>query len=358
MCGRSYALVYGSCINQGGRSSGLTAPNGPAQTALVRAALADAHSTHLNTVSMHGTGTALGDPIEVGALGQTLPSAIMSSDMNTASSLVSSKSCFGHTEGTAGITGLLLSISVMRQCASPPVANLRSVNPYVEAALGSVTDITGYCVMRALRQAAPAEPGIGTQEHVARPTLAGCSSFGMSGVNAHIITSQYGNAPASGTEHNVRVMFRCGCICSSLTSDCWMYSHAESLSLSRLAARMAARSLLCSAQGAHSPLLCIWSSWFADFQLLNVRKTACIPSGLSGLGQGNPSFRSYPRHVCSSSGYLRCGGNYRTGGTAAACNTTCIVRTTIIRLSATSGGVCNCTYWADNHCQQQCLRAA
>ena len=70
--GRSPAT--GSAYNQDGRSSGLTAPNGPAQTALVRTALAIAGALpqHVGLVSMHGTGTPLGDPIEVNALGQAL----------------------------------------------------------------------------------------------------------------------------------------------------------------------------------------------------------------------------------------------------------------------------------------------
>ena len=68
------AVLHGSAYNQDGRSSGLTAPNGPAQTALVRTALgvAGALPRHVGLVSMHGTGTPLGDPIEVNALGQAL----------------------------------------------------------------------------------------------------------------------------------------------------------------------------------------------------------------------------------------------------------------------------------------------
>ncbi len=62
----------GSAYNQAGRSSGLTAPNGPAQTALIRTALSVAGLSPRDValVSLHGTGTPLGDPIEVGALGQ------------------------------------------------------------------------------------------------------------------------------------------------------------------------------------------------------------------------------------------------------------------------------------------------
>ena len=73
-CSEHTLHVAGSAYNQAGRSSGLTAPNGPAQTALVKTALAVAQLTSQDValISMHGTGTPLGDPIEVGALGQGL----------------------------------------------------------------------------------------------------------------------------------------------------------------------------------------------------------------------------------------------------------------------------------------------
>ena len=87
---------------QDGRSSGLTAPNGPSQSALICTALASgAHSpSAVCAVSVHGTGTPLGDPIEVGALGQGL--ARSGSGAPQPLALLSNKSCFGHTEGAAG----------------------------------------------------------------------------------------------------------------------------------------------------------------------------------------------------------------------------------------------------------------
>ena len=96
------AVLQGSAINQDGRSSSLTAPNGPSQTALVKAALAVSNLVpqQLALVSVHGTGTQLGDPIEVGAIGQALAQARAEGLHKVA--LVSNKSCFGHTEGAAG----------------------------------------------------------------------------------------------------------------------------------------------------------------------------------------------------------------------------------------------------------------
>ena len=67
--GAAAVLLLGTAVNQDGRSSSLTAPNGPSQQALIRTAVAAASlpATRLNLLSMHGTGTSLGDPIEVGA---------------------------------------------------------------------------------------------------------------------------------------------------------------------------------------------------------------------------------------------------------------------------------------------------
>ena len=84
---------------QDGRSSGLTAPNGPSQSSLLKAVLQNASATaeQVGIASVHGTGTPLGDPIEVGALGQGLGSA-----RRVPLTVLSNKSNFGHTEGAAG----------------------------------------------------------------------------------------------------------------------------------------------------------------------------------------------------------------------------------------------------------------
>ena len=88
---------------QDGRSSSLTAPNGPSQSALIQEALHTGRfeQWQLQVISIHGTGTPLGDPIEVGALGQSLATKQRESESRTIS-LQSNKTCFGHTEGAAG----------------------------------------------------------------------------------------------------------------------------------------------------------------------------------------------------------------------------------------------------------------
>ena len=196
----SYAVIRGSAVNQGGRSSGLTAPNGPAQASLVRATLASGGLAprQLGLVSVHGTGTPLGDPIEVGALAQALASTAHRGGSHSGHSsitLLSNKAAFGHTEGTAGIAGLLLAAAALDSRAAAQVLHLRALNPYVEASLSDWGRSQGGIGARMLRQLAPTVlhspvTGPGGQQQ-----LAGTSSFGMSGVNAHKVVGQAVTSP-------------------------------------------------------------------------------------------------------------------------------------------------------------------
>ena len=88
-CSSSHACAWSSsspkrgCLSQDGRSSSLTAPNGPSQQAVIRGALWDAAvaAEDVGGLEMHGTGTALGDPIEVGALGAVLSGGVPSASL-------------------------------------------------------------------------------------------------------------------------------------------------------------------------------------------------------------------------------------------------------------------------------------
>jgi acyl transferase domain-containing protein len=173
---RIHAVIRGSAVNQDGRSSGLTAPNGPAQEAVIGQALTRARVAPRDVayVEAHGTGTALGDPIEVRALG----AAFGDGRPPGAPLLIGSvKTNVGHLESAAGMAGLLKVVLALTHGAIPPTLHVRQLNPHVEWAelpLRVVTELTPW----------PA----GDERR-----LAGVSSFGFSGTNAHVIIEE---APA------------------------------------------------------------------------------------------------------------------------------------------------------------------
>jgi acyl transferase domain-containing protein/surfactin synthase thioesterase subunit/acyl carrier protein/NAD(P)-dependent dehydrogenase (short-subunit alcohol dehydrogenase family) len=179
------AWYVGSAINQGGRGGGLTAPNGPAQSTLIQNALASGGVDPVDValVSIHGTGTPLGDPIEVGALSSAFSQHPMS--------LVSNKSCYGHTEGAAGLTGLLAAVQASTQQTTPGIMHLRTINPYVYSAIDSWNKTSKRNTEGNNKQTrAPRQFGGVPNDSV--PTVyAGTSSFGMSGVNAHAIVCSH-----------------------------------------------------------------------------------------------------------------------------------------------------------------------
>lgn len=167
---RILAVVRGSAVNQDGRSNGLTAPNGPAQEAVIRAALdaAGVPPEAISYVETHGTGTPLGDPIEVGAL-----ASVFGTMRESAAPLVlgSVKTNIGHLEAAAGIAGVIKVILSLQRGEIPPNLNFHSGNPRID---WDSLPITVPTVTRPW-------PPIGERR------LAGVSSFGFSGCNAHTI---------------------------------------------------------------------------------------------------------------------------------------------------------------------------
>jgi acyl transferase domain-containing protein/acyl carrier protein len=169
------AVIRASASNQDGRSSGITAPNGPSQENVIRDALAAAglKPADIDYVEAHGTGTALGDPIEVQALANALGQG---RDSETPLLIGSVKTNIGHLESAAGIAGLMKVILALNHRLIPPHLHLRERNPHIEWSGMPIEVPTKLTPWRSR--------GV---------RLAGVSSFGFSGTNAHVIVAE---APA------------------------------------------------------------------------------------------------------------------------------------------------------------------
>lgn len=176
-----HAVVRGVRVTSDGKSASLTAPNGLAQESLLRDTLASAGlATHeVDYLEAHGTGTALGDPLEMGAL-----AAVFGAGREEAHPLVmgSVKANFGHLETGAGITGLIKAVLVLQHETAPPNVALRTLNPKIAA----VT--TGFAVHFPRQEAESLRLLSG--KPAGEALVAGVSSFGYAGTIAHAIVSQ------------------------------------------------------------------------------------------------------------------------------------------------------------------------
>lgn len=167
------ALIRGSAVNQDGRSTGLTAPNVLSQQALLRQALENARLSpqDIGYVETHGTGTSLGDPIEMEAI-----KAVLGAPREKGSTCIlgAVKTNIGHLEAAAGVAGVIKVVLAMQNDKIPGNLHFRSLNPRI--------DLKGTSLEIA-QEAKPWTSGI-------RPRCAGVSSFGISGTNAHIILEE------------------------------------------------------------------------------------------------------------------------------------------------------------------------
>ena len=178
---RILALIRGSAVNQDGPSSSLTAPNGPAQEAVIRAALTFARVAphEVGYIEAHGTGTQLGDPLEVKALGAVF------GDRDQPLIVGSVKTNIGHLEAAAGVSGLIKVILSLQHCAIPPHLHFKTPSPHI-----AWQDLP-FVVPR---QPVPWQPINGRR-------IGGVSSFGFSGTNAHVVVEEAPAQPVS-TEAN------------------------------------------------------------------------------------------------------------------------------------------------------------
>jgi len=160
------AVIRGSAVNHDGRGGGLTVPSGRAQQAVIRQALAAAGvaAGEVGFVEAHGTATAIGDPIEARALAEVFARA-----GGRPLALGSVKTNIGHGEAAAGIAGIIKVALALRHGRIPPNLHYDTPNPHVPLAR-----------MNAFVPTSLAEWPPGAR-------IAGVSSFGLSGTNAHVV---------------------------------------------------------------------------------------------------------------------------------------------------------------------------
>ena len=186
---RVLALIPGSAVNQDGRSTVLAAPNGLAQQAVVAEALRNAQvdGSRIGFVETHGTGTALGDPIEVEALAATVGRATPEA---MPCYLGSVKASIGHLEAAAGVAAVIKAVLALVHESIPPQPNFTRLNPHISldgTRLAVPVALVPWPARRADR-------------------IAGVSGFGVGGTNAHVLLEE---APALPADAETRAPAAC-----------------------------------------------------------------------------------------------------------------------------------------------------
>lgn len=169
-----YAIIKGSAVNSDGNANGITAPNPEAQAAVLQAAWTKANidPREITFIETHGTGTKLGDPIEVLALTHAFSKI---TNQKQFCPLGAVKTNIGHLEATSGIAGLIKAVLALVHRQLPPNIHYQSPNPYIDFQDSAVF------------------PAVSLIDWKNRPNklLAGISSFGISGTNCHLVIEEY-----------------------------------------------------------------------------------------------------------------------------------------------------------------------
>ncbi|GME50746.1 hypothetical protein HK57_00312 [Neofusicoccum parvum] len=184
------AVIRGSGANQDGKTPGITMPSGEAQAALIRSTYEMAGLAMEDTgyFEAHGTGTSLGDPIELGAIG-----ASFGAERSLDRPLIvgSVKTNIGHTEGSAGISGVIKAVLALERGVIPPVTGFEKLNPKLR--------LDEWRLSLPLKPTSWPTPGL---------RRASVNSFGFGGANAHVILDDaYHYLRGHGLMGNHRTIF-------------------------------------------------------------------------------------------------------------------------------------------------------
>ncbi|HEX4606147.1 MAG TPA: amino acid adenylation domain-containing protein, partial [Candidatus Angelobacter sp.] len=186
-----HAVIKGSAINNDGNLKvGYTAPGVEGQRRVIEQALSNAavNPSQLSYVETHGTGTPLGDPIEIEALRQVFTGNGAGSSIQKTCAIGSVKTNIGHCDSAAGIAGLIKAVLCLEHCTLVPNLHFEKPNPQLDLEHGPFYVST---------QTGPWEPG---------PRLAGVSSFGIGGTNAHVVLAEAPCNQVSGRSRSWQVL--------------------------------------------------------------------------------------------------------------------------------------------------------
>ncbi|MGB0848788.1 MAG: acyltransferase domain-containing protein, partial [Thiolinea sp.] len=174
-----HGVIVASGINSDGRTNGLTVPSANQQGNLLRKVYAQAgvNVDDLVYLEAHGTGTAVGDPIETKAIGEVLG---QQRSPDNPLLIGSAKSNLGHLETASGMAGLIKAVLTLQQQQIPPSLHVETLNPAIEFARHNLRVVT--------------EPT--SIKSVGERQLVGVNSFGFGGANAHVLIEHYGKCTA------------------------------------------------------------------------------------------------------------------------------------------------------------------
>jgi len=203
------SVIKGSAINQDGTSSGLTVPNISAQEQVIKLALNDASldAADIDFIETHGTGTALGDPIELKSINHVFKGR------ESELTIGSVKANIGHLEGAAGIAGLIKTILSLQHQKIPRQRNFKTLNPLI-----NLNEIKGVIPIKTKKW----------DRNQNRVRRAGISSFGFSGTNAHIIVEEAPVITSPKYQNRSRQLF-CFSAKSQESLSCYLKKFTEFL---------------------------------------------------------------------------------------------------------------------------------
>ncbi|MBF0225156.1 MAG: SDR family NAD(P)-dependent oxidoreductase [Desulfobacterales bacterium] len=184
-----YGVIKSTSINHGGKANSLTAPNPAAQAEVIIDAVekAQINPSTISYIEAHGTGTSLGDPIEINALKKAFSELYKKWEIKIPDvpicGISSVKTNIGHLETAAGIAGVLKVLLCMKYKKLPSLLHFKELNPYI-----SIKDSPFYFIDKIQNW-----DTIKDENNNPIPRRAGISSFGFGGVNSHIIIEEYEN---------------------------------------------------------------------------------------------------------------------------------------------------------------------